>query len=421
MALFHMNDDSLDEIPLGTFGDYGKRERDHIQRAVRANINAITPGVQTMVLAEEYSNWSGSARRIDLLCLDEKKNLVVVELKRDDSAFMDLQALRYAAMVSTMKFKDAVAAHANFLSETNSDADAEQAIRAFLNAEEDEIAFSDTVRIVLASASFSPELTTAVLWLNKQGNMDIRCVQLRPHKVDDKVLLDIEQLIPLPQAQQYTVDLREKTQEQERVRVASRSTPRYNLTIGDAFYSELPRKLLLLELVRDALRQGVTPEQIMDTFTWRKDRLFKSAPGLADESAFRARYPKDPLKFFFDDKDRFVVDGKTYVFASDWGVHTIRAAQNIKSLMPNQSDVVWQECIQDMHEVRHKEYLVRQRGKAIEVERDGVPVTSAVDALRDLAHRLGVKTTYNSNEPANTQNLGARVIAAIKSLPSETR
>ncbi|POM16444.1 Endonuclease NucS [Burkholderia cepacia] len=210
MALFEIAGDGLHPIPLGTFGNLGLRERSDIQRAVRAHIEAITPGVRTKVIAEEFGDWAGANRRIDLLCVDEDANLVVVELKRDEGAHMDLQALRYAAMISTMRFEQAVAAHRKYLADNGSSEDPEQALREFLEVDEGPIVFTDTVRIVLASANFSSELTTAVLWLNKQGNLDIRCVQMRPHAVDARILLDIQQVIPLPQTAQYTVALREK-------------------------------------------------------------------------------------------------------------------------------------------------------------------------------------------------------------------
>jgi RecB family endonuclease NucS len=48
-----------------------------------------------------------------LLALDRAGHLVVIELKRtDDGGHMELQALRYAAMVSSMGYEEVEAAYA---------------------------------------------------------------------------------------------------------------------------------------------------------------------------------------------------------------------------------------------------------------------------------------------------------------------
>jgi hypothetical protein len=58
--------------------------------------------------------------------------------------------------------------------------------------------------------SFPKEITTTVLWLNEKG-LDLRCVQVRPYELGGVNYLDMEQVIPLPSADDYIVRKREKT------------------------------------------------------------------------------------------------------------------------------------------------------------------------------------------------------------------
>ena len=67
-------------------------------------------------------------------------------------------------------------------------------------------------RIILASAGFSKELTTTVLWLRDSG-IDISCVKLKLYRNGDGLILDTSQIIPLPEATEYLVKVREKAEE----------------------------------------------------------------------------------------------------------------------------------------------------------------------------------------------------------------
>ena len=219
MALYRVDESagSLTAIEPTTLPDEGKRERGDLQRWLRDHPGALEPGL--FVLAEEYGygEWADSGRRIDLLALDAAGRLVVAELKRDEDPFMDLQAIRYAAMVAHMTFARAVDAHARYLEGRGIEGDAEALLREHLGSEdgaEPEIG-SARPRILLAARDFRRELTAAVLWLRDSG-LDIRCVRLLPYRVGGALVLDAAQVIPLPEAEDYMVRVRDREAEQER-------------------------------------------------------------------------------------------------------------------------------------------------------------------------------------------------------------
>ena len=237
MPLYEIGSERFKEVGSTTFEAAQVREREDLQRLLREQIEILVP--DAMVLDEEFSDWQDSRRRIDLLALDRTAKLVVIELKRDlDGAHMELQAIRYAAMVSAMTFEQAVAAHARFLRRIGSDEDAGTRLLQFLGWNEpDEDAFAQDVRIVLASADFGKELTTAVLWLNEQG-LDITCVRMVPYAYDDRTLVHLEQVIPLPEAQEYQVRVREKASQERAAR--QEQGPRAERNI--AFWSSLLKR-----------------------------------------------------------------------------------------------------------------------------------------------------------------------------------
>lgn len=85
---------------------------------------------------------------------------------------MELQALRYAAMVSVTTFDELVTTYARHLKNHNAlDHDTDDARSGLLewldDVDEDEPVLSREVGIVLASADFKLEITTTVLWLNE--------------------------------------------------------------------------------------------------------------------------------------------------------------------------------------------------------------------------------------------------------------
>jgi hypothetical protein len=201
----------LTETPPVKFTTEGWSERRDLQALLRDNPEVIDPGL--MIISEEFEEWDESKRRIDLLGLDKQGKLVVIELKViPGGEHMELQALRYAAMISTMSFDQVVRVRVTL--QRKATEEVRQEILTFLNTLEPVI--SNKPRVVLVSPSFSKEITTAVLWLNDQG-LDIRCIEANLYNLGQShTYLNIEQVIPLPSASDYIVKIRDKERTQER-------------------------------------------------------------------------------------------------------------------------------------------------------------------------------------------------------------
>jgi hypothetical protein len=340
MALFEIHNDGLVPVAASTFAAVNMRERDDMQRLLRANIGMLDGAdadgePSLMVLAEEYGQWDGAARRIDLLCLDRDANLVVVEIKRtEDGGHMELQALRYAAMVSAMTFERAVEAHRDFLKTTGDDSDAEGGdedsaeadILNFLGWDEpDEDAFGNDVAIVLVSAGFSTEITTCVLWLGERG-IDIRCIRLTPHQHGEKVLLDVRQIVPLPEAADYQIKFREKATAKRKGRAKSAGYTTYDMTLDGQTKEWLSKRALMFATVSACIENGATPESIDDAIPVNES-YWLSIEGQHDQQSFEdamtsmldsSGEPHRTSRWFTENDQLFHLDGKTWALWFHW-------------------------------------------------------------------------------------------------------
>jgi hypothetical protein len=217
MSLYRITADKLEPVTRTTFANEKLLERKDLQRLLKQGIGVL--GEDLMVIAEEFGNWEDSNRRIDLLCLAKDANLVVVEIKRtEDGGHMELQAIRYAAMVSAMTLDQLIQIYAS--AQGGDPDEARAGVLEFLQIDsQEEAELTGEVRIILVSADFSTEVTTSVLWLNRQYGMNITCVRLRPYRMGSEVLIDSTQIIPLPESADYEVKMR--AQEKEKKKVAS--------------------------------------------------------------------------------------------------------------------------------------------------------------------------------------------------------
>ena len=213
MAIYKMVGDKekLVSIDKTSFGQQGVLERPDLQPILRDQPYVLEEGL--FIVTEEFGEWEDSNRRIDLLGLDRSGRLVVIELKRGETGeHMDLQAIRYAAMVANITLQHTIDTHQAYLNKLKIDEDAGERIQQHLNETETGEIHTEKPRIVLVSGGFSTELTTSVLWLNDNG-LDINCIRLQPYKNGEEILVEASQVIPLPEAKDYLVKVKQRKQE----------------------------------------------------------------------------------------------------------------------------------------------------------------------------------------------------------------
>jgi hypothetical protein len=329
MTLYEFQPDAIVAVPEASFGGLNLTERGDIQRLLRDRVEIVCP--DAMVLSEEFASWEESKRRIDLLALDRHARLVIIELKRtEDGGHMELQAIRYAAMISTMTFSQAVAAHASYLSKREIDEDAEESILQFLGwSDPDEDAFGNDVRLVLIAADFSREITTSALWL-AGFDIDISCVRLRPYALDGKVLVDVQRIIPLPEAAEYMEKVREKGRAERKSRSGGRDYTRFDVTIDGDVHERQPKRRAVWLVVKKLCDSGISPEAISDAVPWKK-RLWRSVEGEVDGTGYIVAAERDAAQGgpAFDAKRWFCADdelirheGRTHAVTNQWGGKT---------------------------------------------------------------------------------------------------
>ncbi len=314
MAIFKFNNSDFKRVEQTQFLTEDILERQHIQNALKKQIGVIDSNV--LIISEEFAEWDGSKRRIDLLGVDNLGNIVVIELKRTEKGeHMDLQAIRYASMVSTLTFIRAVEIFSDYLVKLKSDLNAEEELSNFLGDNIED--FATDVRIILISSNFSKELTTSVIWLNEK-DLDVRCYRLIPYKIDNKILVDVQQIIPLPETESYQVKVREQREERREVRKGEKDKSKYNFDGEIGLSKRGVVRSVWLKYMED--HPDVSYEQLVQDFPIRNNLFIEREDALE-------RQKKDNnniLRYFIEDDEVFKIGDKTYAISNGWGIDNIK-------------------------------------------------------------------------------------------------
>ena len=237
-----------------------------------------------------------------------------------------------------MTFENAVAIHQKYLARRNAPGDARERILSFLQWEEPrEDEFAQDVRIVIAARDFDKDVTSTVLWL-RERDVDIRCVRLTPYQLADSPLLDIQVVIPLPEAEEYQQSIRVK-QREERVQQSSRRRGRFSARLSGRQLDGLTGKHLALTVIRWALiDRGANPEEVEALVGFNRGDLWLHFPQqqLSEEDVKQALEQRklstgktaalDPVRWFYRDHELIYTQAGTYLLSNQWEVQAAKAA-----------------------------------------------------------------------------------------------
>jgi len=215
MFVINKNTNSIQSLVKRSFSELGFKERTHLQEWIASNPQAL--GEKLLIIQKEFSDFSDTNERLDLLALDKTGNLVIVENKLDDSGKdVTWQALKYASYCSTLTKEEIRNIFQLYLDSTGSGKNAIEMLGEFFDdSEYSEIVLNQrmTQRIILVAANFRKEVTSTVLWL-ANFKVQLQCIKATPYELDGHYFLTLEQIIPTKDAQDYVISMTNKAQEE---------------------------------------------------------------------------------------------------------------------------------------------------------------------------------------------------------------
>ena len=193
------------------FSEMDVQEPRDIQEWVAANPDIL--GDELLIIAKEFAEFDQTRERLDLLAVAPDGQLVIIELKRDDTGEdAHWQAIKYASRFRGAKKDRLVEMLASY--HQMEEEEARRKLLEHTDSNEELDRLNENQRIILASHRFAPQVTSAALWLNDQAERDlISCVQLTPYKDAEsgELYLLANTIIPVPGAERYFSGLRAET------------------------------------------------------------------------------------------------------------------------------------------------------------------------------------------------------------------
>ena len=196
-----------------TFGELGFSERKNLQEWIATNPSCL--GEDLLIIQKEFDGFNDTSERLDLLALDIFGNIVVIENKLDDSGKdVTWQVIKYASYCSSLNKEQICEIFQSYLDKSNSEISAAEKLSEFFdNKDFDDIFLNQgsKQRLIMVAGKFRKEVTSAVIWL-LYFKLRIQCFKVTPFANGDNLMLDIEQILPLKDTEEFTISMANKAQ-----------------------------------------------------------------------------------------------------------------------------------------------------------------------------------------------------------------
>lgn len=252
----------LIKLSKTNFNKLNLKERYDIEEWIEKTPEIL--GEELLIINKELILPSGI--RLDLLAIDKKANLVVIELKSDGSGRnLEWQSIKYVSYCSNFLVEDIFKYFAEYLG--SDEDDAQLLIEEFIDEEMDKL--NENQRIILVSKEFHSDVVSAVLWL-RDYKIDIQCVRLSPYiDQDGELFITTDMIIPLPEAKDY-IKKKEFKQKESKSYESSYSLEKTNY--GPEEFDELEQRLIkTLKRKSDLTPRFITFLEIISS----ENRVFK--------------------------------------------------------------------------------------------------------------------------------------------------
>lgn len=213
MYIVDKENNQIDQIKKATFHELGFKEREHLQEWIAKNPSCL--GEDLLIIQKEFHGFDETNERLDLLALDRNGNLVVIENKLDDTGKdVTWQALKYVSYCSTLTKQQVIDIYQQYLDHYTSEERAVDNLVSFFDDKPlEEISINDDdQRMILVAGSFRKEVTSTVMWMLNH-NITIQCFKATPYQYGKDIILDIEQIIPVKEAEDYIIKMADKAKE----------------------------------------------------------------------------------------------------------------------------------------------------------------------------------------------------------------